>query len=149
MARFIPCPLAMVPTASQQALQRVFDDIDADCGGTLTRGQVMDAFSVNRIRLSDTESAALLDALDPDHTDRITTERFVCCIYALSTSIREVSSPAVYSVFPDSEFTSFTATGTLRLRRSIWLVSAVEHEEFLYWYLRRCLLFDRQAEPYE
>jgi hypothetical protein len=122
---FVPCPISQVPKAVFQELQHVFDDIDADCCGTLTREEVHRAFTVNRVRLLADEFTALLDAMDPERTNQISLDRFVSCVYALSIMHREVSTAAVYGVFPDSEFSTLTATGLLRLRRGIWLVRKI------------------------
>lgn len=59
----------------------------------------------------------------PDTTAPICFEAFARTMYPFILVQQEVLDPALYAVFPDSSFTAETATGWLKLRRDIWLVS--------------------------
>ena len=118
---FLPAPLSMIPPAVRDELRQVFDDLDAECCGLLTPAQVTGGLELNGVSLSHAEIAALIRAMDPTGSGWISFEPFLCCIYALSLTQREVCTSRVYAVFPDSDFPARGSTGLLRLRRAVWL----------------------------
>lgn len=121
-ATFVPVPLQHVPAPTVAELTRIFKDLDFDGRGHLTRAEVIAALAVNAIPLTETQLVLLLGALDPDETGIIVLETFVTSMFALAMQHREVGEPAVYAVFPDSDFTTETATGWFKVKRWLWTV---------------------------
>jgi len=97
---------------------------------------VIAALAVNAIPLTETQLSLLLDYLDgADGTGpvavydddgparRIPEDRFVSGMYALSWQHRDAGDASMYAVFPDSDFTTETATGWFKTKRMLWAVS--------------------------
>jgi hypothetical protein len=119
---FAPVHVTDIPPPTLREYHVVFNDIDYLRQGWVTPGEVERALLVNTIRLSSLEMRLLLRAMDPDSTGRVAFEPFARALYALSLQVGEMLGPAIYAVFPDSEFTAETATGLLKVRRDIWLL---------------------------
>lgn len=105
----------------------------------LAGADVIAALAVNAIPLTETQLTLLLDYLDGGGGEagngaplrsldaprgEIPEDRFVAGMYALSWQHREAGDASMYAVFPDSDFTTETATGWFKTKRMLWAVRA-------------------------
>jgi hypothetical protein len=119
----------------QPCAPAAFNRIHCDFGRA--GADVIAALAVNAIPLTETQLTLLLDYLDggsgpggllphPEEAGggggEIPEDRFVMCMYALSWQHRDAGDASVYAVFPDSDFTTETATGWFKTKRMLWAV---------------------------
>jgi hypothetical protein len=79
--------------------------------------------------LTSTRSAGIASVVGLQESEKavnlLTEEEFICTLYALSIQNREVASPSLYAVFPDSDFTAETASQWFKWKRRAWTVRAI------------------------
>lgn len=122
--RFVPVAFLDIPPPQVAEYRTIFDDIDYDNRGFIQQGDLRVAILVNGIdALREARLDLLCNAMEKlSGSKNIKFEAFCRCLYSATLVDRDVKDPALYAVFPDSMFTAETATGLLRLRRSIWLL---------------------------
>ena len=145
-AAFGACPATRIPAPTAAELRVVFGDIDADGRGYITPGELVAALAVNDIPLTAAQLGGLLATLAATKAARtaaaarargvpawgdeaagevpgaIREADYLAALYALSVQHREVQPAGTYAVFPDSDFSTETASDWFKLKRRIWAI---------------------------